>query len=135
MKLKSIDSHRFYEINLKNKNLILEDNLHSNSVDSFSTFVLLIKIKFKSTSSNDYVWLHKKSLFNALKPADSQIFLVDVNKMIEDKYKPIQLTIYLIYNIKKSKFNCEENYTDNREFKVCVYNSKIDLKKVSRLLI
>ena len=61
LKLKSIDSHRFYEINLKNKNLILEDNLHSNSVDSFSTFVLLIKIKFKSTSSNDYVWLHKKS--------------------------------------------------------------------------
>ena len=50
-----------FEINLKNKNLILEDNFHSNSVDSFSTFVLLIKIKFKSTSSNDYVWLHKKS--------------------------------------------------------------------------
>ena len=49
--------------------------------------------------------------------------------MIEDKYKPIQLTIYLIYNIKKSKFNCEENYTDNREFKVCVYNSKMDLSK------
>ena len=55
--------------------------------------------------------------------------------MVEDKYMPSQLTIYLIYNIKKSKFNCEENYTDNREFKVCVYNSKIDLKKVSRLLI
>ena len=127
LKLKSIDSQRFFEINLKNKNLILEDNFSKNSFESYSTFILLVKIKFKSNFTANYIWLHKKSLFTALKPAQSQIFLVDVDNMIEDCYKPTQITIYLLYNIKKSKINFEEDYLDNREFKVCLYNSKIDL--------
>lgn len=126
------------EITILNKNAQLDDNFNGSHL--ILTSIQMSKALFHS---NSFYWTNKCEHFNAIKPNTKHVVNFDTASLIRNNMFPLQLNIYLIFDLRNyldfasgNQSTVNEQWLfefDKRqenslnEFAVCIFQSEFEL--------